>query len=245
MNGSLIYYKGKYYISAYANAEKNLQKMKLAIWQNGAIYSGSNRIDRVATKKNKKRVAQIVDNGPGHLACCTGWDDEFEDGTGRIGAVRFSNSYTDFPEFRVMYDDIKYLYSTIVLIIDPSLAENLKRVQNAMLVQKAIDKGITNGKNLTALCKRYELVIMIGRALYGVGLSDQEYLDRTEADGIWNGERRIEFAVRYEAMLMVARMALFRNGKDTKLNDKQLLEYLVNSGISNAGRKTEYATREE
>lgn len=187
-------------INWYAVVNKqNRQLIKQAIYNSKAIYTGSNRIDRTKMVRGKTNVA-IIGSGIGHIFALVGWNDD--EGV-YILRDSFWPLYWGDGHFKVKYEDIEALY-TLIVFTTPEEHQNLQAITDQAMKQKAINKGISNGKDLQYPATREQCAIMIGRLKYGL-LEDSELLLKTKELWIWNGTRPQDTLIREEMLLMFAR----------------------------------------
>lgn len=239
LNGALQMFYQKGYIKWRA-LTKWVDNMKKTISWWSPIYTGSSKINRVKTKARADKMAVVVSSGPWHAFAINGYDDNRQDSEKNYKwAFVCKNSSDLFPTFYIPYELVHCLFSTIEVYTDEATALKLREANDAVMIQYAIDSGITNWKELDAYATRWQVAVMLWRLNFPWEKYENA-LELAEEAEIWNWERPDDPILRYELMIMIWRMLT----EDT-LDDDWNIALAVEKNITNWNNRENKATRKD
>jgi len=183
----------------YASISKdNTYLIKKRIYEVGPLMTWSNKIDRVAMAKAKTKKA-IIKSWPWHFFALVGWSD-----SRRVWIMRdsFWMLRGDW-HFELSYEDINALF-TLISMTTKEETSILKQNKDEIAFNACVAKWITSWKERDRNATRGEVAIMLGRLKYWL-LSDTELLQKTKADGLWNGEGNSKDILREDVFTMLNR----------------------------------------
>lgn len=241
LGSALRFFKSDTLIEAYSLVEWVEAMKDVLFTRDSGIYTGSNHINWTATRARADKMAVYTEKWLWHAYEICGYDDGWQDTEKKYtGAFECKNSNDNFPRFRVPYEKIDMLFSTIEIITNEKIKEEAKKANDKAMIDLAIAKGITNGDDLDNMATREQVAVMI----YRLNNANMEYKKASiEAvkTGIWNGQNGDSPVVRYEVMIMCGRYIDQSKGKP----DDYYIGVSMQKMITNGTDRVSYTTRRD
>lgn len=183
------------YISGFSIVNKDVDSIKRALVETGAIVTGSNKI--TWSEFDSGFIAKYKENSSGHCFRIDGYDDEKQ-------AFRIANSWGeswgDKWSFWIKYSDIVKMVYTCYALHDVNDTVKMKRA-------KAKKIWVWNWERENDKATRRECVIIAYRLL-GKNWSDYDLLTTWKFNKVYNWEREEDVVTLFEAKVIFSRVGV-------------------------------------